>query len=717
MIGFLAEHQLNFMLFLAGVCGITAVFAAISNSITPKRKVTLVAMEVVSMVLLLADRFAYIYRGDVSDIGYIMVRISNFLVFMMIIVNAAAFNQYLVDLFMNDVGLEKEPIRLHIVDIMAGTGVFLLIVSQFTGFYYTFDETNHYVRADGFVICFLLPFLMLILQLTVVLQYYGRMTRYVRLPMLLFIIVPIAASIIQFFNYGVSLSNMSEVGMAVILYIFALIDRNKALEKSNEMERQYLKKEQASMQRLFEETATAFVNAIDAKDPYTKGHSLRVAKYSKRIAEFLGKNENECNEIYYSALLHDVGKLGVPDAILNKSDKLTDEEYETVKQHPVLGEQILSNIEEFPYISTAAHYHHERYDGKGYPEKLSGEDIPEMGRIVAVADTYDTMTSTRKYRGRLPQQKVREEFIREAGRQFDPKFAEAMVHLIDLDQDYEMKEHEVNDDADESSLDFNEYRETVSRGTPIDSRILTIELESTPYEGADEKISIPTIILFDSLDGRVHSDEVNIGYMNYHEYAEIWFDGHTINTDCRMIKTYKQPARGDIEDINEGRTSRYEIEASKYKDHILIRIFGSEKTLEFTVALPDSSRFAYLAITGEHCHADNIKISRAEEIIEESYIPRIVDEISYIDRMEGDIPNLQLDGYRTHASDGIKLKTDMQLIFHTMSLPAAERVWHCPYILLYYSSDGKVSGDDYKEYVAVRINGEKEDSKEQAANE
>ena len=139
-------------------------------------------------------------------------------------------------------------------------------------------------------------------------------------------------------------------------------------------------------------------------------------------------------------LLHDVGKIGVPDAIINKKERLTDEEYDVIKKHPVIGKQILETIKEMPNLSSGARWHHERFDGKGYPDGLAGEDIPEVARIIAVADAYDAMTSKRSYRDTLPQDKVREELINCSGTQFDPRFAQVMVELIDEDKDYQMRE-------------------------------------------------------------------------------------------------------------------------------------------------------------------------------------------------------------------------------------------------------------------------------------
>ncbi len=139
-------------------------------------------------------------------------------------------------------------------------------------------------------------------------------------------------------------------------------------------------------------------------------------------------------------LLHDVGKIGIPDSIINKPGKLTDEEYDVIKRHPVIGSQILKNINEMPKLSIGARWHHERYDGTGYPDGLAGEEIPEEARIIAVADSYDAMSSNRSYHGIFPQSKIREEIVFGSGTQFDPRFADIMLKMIDEDEKYTMRE-------------------------------------------------------------------------------------------------------------------------------------------------------------------------------------------------------------------------------------------------------------------------------------
>lgn len=184
-------------------------------------------------------------------------------------------------------------------------------------------------------------------------------------------------------------------------------------------------------ENLFIHVVESLADAIDAKDNYTKGHSGRVAVYSKEIARRYGYDEKQQEQIFMMGLLHDVGKIGVPDEVINKPGRLTDEEFAKIKKHPGIGGKILGNIKEMPELAAGAKWHHERYDGKGYPEGLSGDDISEEARIIAVADAYDAMTSNRSYRGALPVEAVRGEIEKGKGSQFDPKFADIMIEMID----------------------------------------------------------------------------------------------------------------------------------------------------------------------------------------------------------------------------------------------------------------------------------------------
>ena len=199
-----------------------------------------------------------------------------------------------------------------------------------------------------------------------------------------------------------------------------------------------VEKKTMEYEELFIQVVESLATAIDAKDTYTNGHSVRVAEYSKEIAKRYGYNEEKQDAVFMMGLLHDVGKIGIPDSVINKPARLTDEEFALIKTHPSVGARILSNIKKMPRLADGARWHHERYDGKGYPDGLSGEDIPEESRMIAVADAYDAMTSNRSYRRSLSQEVVRGEIEKGKGTQFDPQFADIMIQMIDEDTEYRM---------------------------------------------------------------------------------------------------------------------------------------------------------------------------------------------------------------------------------------------------------------------------------------
>ena len=169
---------------------------------------------------------------------------------------------------------------------------------------------------------------------------------------------------------------------------------------------------------------------VEAKDSYTRGHSDRVSEYSVLIGEKLGLSEEQIKTLRIGGLFHDIGKIGIPDSILLKPAKLTDDEYSQIKNHPSIGAHILGSAVIFKDIIPIVKHHHERYDGTGYPSKLKGEEIPYMARIAAVADTFDAMTSRRSYRGPIDIEHVKEEIKRCEGTQFDPQIAEAFLDIL-----------------------------------------------------------------------------------------------------------------------------------------------------------------------------------------------------------------------------------------------------------------------------------------------
>lgn len=220
-----------------------------------------------------------------------------------------------------------------------------------------------------------------------------------------------------------------------------LLRVNNLIELVTLQKQLYFEVEQKTRENkdLFLQIVSALVAAIDTKDVYTKGHSSRVAQYSKMIAKRLGYTEARLDEIYMIGILHDVGKIGIQITVLNKKGALTDEEYEIIKKHSVMGASILQKIENNPKFALGARHHHERYDGTGYPDALAGDAIPEEARIIAVADAYDAMSSDRSYRDHMTQDEIKSELINGKGTQFDPKFADIMLEIIEEDKDYRFR--------------------------------------------------------------------------------------------------------------------------------------------------------------------------------------------------------------------------------------------------------------------------------------
>ena len=179
------------------------------------------------------------------------------------------------------------------------------------------------------------------------------------------------------------------------------------------------------------QTIVSICNAVDEKDKYTKEHSARVAKYGKLIARELGWSNEQQEKVYIAGLIHDIGKIGIPDNILNKSGKLTDEEFAMIKEHTQKGYNILKGYDGHEGIVEVILYHHERYDGKGYPKHLKGKEIPKMARIITIADSFDAMNSKRVYRDRQSKEYIKQQLKEGKGKQFAPIFVEVFLKLLE----------------------------------------------------------------------------------------------------------------------------------------------------------------------------------------------------------------------------------------------------------------------------------------------
>lgn len=211
-----------------------------------------------------------------------------------------------------------------------------------------------------------------------------------------------------------------------ILWVLALITYIGLCIKMHKLEKQRIKD-----QKIIAQAMMTIAQLVDAKDEYTKEHSLRVALYAAEIGRRCGMKEEEVKNLKYIALVHDCGKVGVPDAILKKKGALTEEEREIINSHTVLGGHIMESFTSIEGIRDGALYHHERYDGTGYPNRLKGKKIPAYARIIGVADAYDAMSSDRCYRPRLPKEVIVEELCKNSGTQFDPEYVSHIIAMME----------------------------------------------------------------------------------------------------------------------------------------------------------------------------------------------------------------------------------------------------------------------------------------------
>lgn len=294
--------------------------------------------------------------------------------------------------------------------------------------------------------------------------------------------------------FVVSLSGIF-VGIGMIILFSLNVLRTAGNIHMMELRRQ--KKELAKRKRQMEKVSLQMIQTlsttIEAKDEYARGHSHRVAEYAALIAGELGWSSEEIMNLKYAAHLHDIGKIGIPDMLLNKPARLTPEEYSVIKEHTVIGAEILKNISLIPHVAEVARSHHEHYDGTGYPDGLAGEDIPLSARIVAIADSYDAMNSRRIYRNALPPEKIFEEIENNRGIQFDPELADIFLKLL-CDDRVQICEHcEFSEDDPELPFIENEIENFVSN---VMSKLQTQEdsesfdfLTGLPMRSRGEKLT------------------------------------------------------------------------------------------------------------------------------------------------------------------------------------------------------------------------------------
>ena len=327
---------------------------------------------------------------------------------------------------------------------LLGINLLLLLTNPLTGWVFTYDSQGNYIHEKLFVpVAYGFPILFFFIGCLYMVTHTEKYRKAQIRSMGIASIVAGSMFLIQMLYFDDMLITLfiASLGVLVIFLSLETPDYVRLLEARAELTE--AKEREAALkvkEKLSTEMMLAFSKAVDAKDHYTNGHSQRVAIYASEIAKRMGKSKAEQDEIYALGLLHDIGKIGIPVGIINKKGKLKDEEFEVIKTHTVIGWEILQSIKELPKLSTGAKWHHEKYDGTGYPDGLSGKDIPEEARIICVADCYDAMTSKRSYSSPRSQAEVRKEIERCMGTHFDPDIAKYMLDMIDEDTNYRLRE-------------------------------------------------------------------------------------------------------------------------------------------------------------------------------------------------------------------------------------------------------------------------------------
>lgn len=338
----------------------------------------------------------------------------------------------------------------------------LLLINAWTGFLFFIEDDYSLIKGKAFII---LPFFASIFALKSADQLGRHAQRFnkqqitvlcflyeatIAMPFVQAFVCPthrIISFVFILFSTALLLTIETPDDQALIATISELEDLQRALKISIEKKTAEATQRREKIERLTMEMMYTLAETIDAKDRYTSGHSARVARYSKMLAQKKGLSAEKCQQIFMMGILHDIGKVGVSSKIINKTSRLTDQEYAQMKAHPAIGSTILEKVSLLPELRIGARWHHERIDGRGYPDGLHGDKIPLEAKIIAVADAYDAMTSSRSYRKPMEQAAVREQIVNGSGSQFDKEIAALMVELIDDDKRYILHEYKSKEEA------------------------------------------------------------------------------------------------------------------------------------------------------------------------------------------------------------------------------------------------------------------------------
>lgn len=331
----------------------------------------------------------------------------------------------------------KPKIDMRVSRMVFYAYIVLLLINLFTGIIFNFDDGT-YTHGSLYLLNYVFPFYFFghLAYLNIFkAKFFKRKQLVINTSILIF---PVLAIVLQitFPTYLLSFFGYTLISLTMLFSLETPdFEELEYLRHNLEIEvRNQTAKAEEHAERIAEmsiEIVKTLAETIDAKDNYTNGHSKRVAQYSRLTAEKLGWPEEKIDRLTRAAILHDVGKIGIPDNILLKPGELTPEEFEIIKTHAVKGGKILKNISDLPEAQIVAQYHHERWDGKGYPEQLKGQEIPDIARVVSITDTFDAMNTKRIYRNKLPADEIRRQLMAGSGTQFDPEYLEAFLSVMD----------------------------------------------------------------------------------------------------------------------------------------------------------------------------------------------------------------------------------------------------------------------------------------------
>lgn len=428
------------------ICSVLLMYQMVEKKAKNKTNKWFTSMIVFNILMLVGDLSDWILGGIPGKLSYYTQY------FLTIMVFFSASGLLLFSLFgwvISNISQKRtiSAVWMKISMVLAAIQILLALTTPIHKMCYI-DAENYYQRGDHFFVSQICPYIVYFMAIYLLFRYRKAFKPREFVYLSFFVIMPFFAELVQVITYQLTTLNVSITVCLILVFAFIQSERDleneKTIQKLIKDENKKLEAMQNFQENLSGQLIEVLCGTVEAKDIYTKGHSLRVAQYAREIMYRMGGDEKAQQEVYYIGILHDVGKISIKDDIINKKGRLTEEEYEQIKMHTIAGYQILRAVDVIPNLAVGARWHHERYDGTGYPNGLAGENIPLVARIISVADAYDAMTSNRSYHKTMPQSVVRDQIAKGMGSQFDPKIARIMLDMIDEDMQYEMRQVDFN---------------------------------------------------------------------------------------------------------------------------------------------------------------------------------------------------------------------------------------------------------------------------------